>query len=125
MIRITVFSGPGLHGLHQRRGQRWDAWCKEALGNSEAHLRQISCVSENFRGATTDISKLPTQTDSLYALARLKRDAPEAFEQAIQEKGRRREWPRPRRTIHRRGRYVAAGGQFQGQRHQQGSAASP
>jgi len=69
----------------QRWGKRWDAWCKEALGNSQQHLHQITTISRNLTGATSDISKLPTQTDSLYALARLKRDAPEAFEQAIED----------------------------------------
>jgi hypothetical protein len=68
----------------QRWGQRWDVWCKEQLGNSKSHLSAITSISNAF-GSTEHISKLPPQTDSLYALARLKRDAPEAFEQAIKD----------------------------------------
>ena len=60
----------------QQWGKRWDVWCKEKLGSGEAHLRQISCVSQNFRGNATDIQSLPADSTSLYALARLKRDAP-------------------------------------------------
>jgi len=69
----------------QRWGKRWDEWCKEALGNSQQHLARIEEVSKNLTLSKCDISKLPTQTDSLYALARLRRDAPEAFEQAIED----------------------------------------
>jgi DNA modification methylase len=68
----------------QRWGQRWDVWCKEQLGNSKSHLSAITSISNAF-GSTEHISKLPPQTDSLYALARLKRDAPKAFEQAIKD----------------------------------------
>lgn len=67
----------------QRWGQRWDVWCKEQLGNSQPHLARITEISRNLILTKNDISKLPPQTDSLYALARLKRDAPEAFESAI------------------------------------------
>jgi len=67
----------------QRWGQRWDVWCKERLGNSRQHLERIQDISQNLALDKCDISKLPTQTDSLYALARLKRDAPEAFDAAI------------------------------------------
>lgn len=67
----------------QRWYQRWDVWCKEQLGNSRQHLERIQDISKNLALGKCDISKLPTQTDSLYALARLKRDAPEAFDIAI------------------------------------------
>ena len=67
----------------QRWGQRWDVWCKEQLGNSQQHLARIEEVAKNFTHHVCDISALPTDQQSLYALARLKRDAPEAFEAAI------------------------------------------
>ncbi len=55
----------------QRWGQRWDAWCKEALGNSQPHLARITEISRNLILSKNDISKLPTQTDSLYTPAQL------------------------------------------------------
>ncbi len=48
----------------QRWYKRWDAWCKEALGNSQQHLQRIEEVSKNLTRNACDISKLPTSLRS-------------------------------------------------------------
>lgn len=60
----------------------WPDWCREKIGCGKSWLSQLETAGKFI---TDKLSSLPADTGSLYALARLKRDAPEAFEQAIED----------------------------------------
>lgn len=70
----------------QRWGRTWDDWCQQNLGIKRSFANKLVGIGEHlFAGNLFRTAKqiLPADTETLYALARLNRDAPAAFEAAV------------------------------------------
>lgn len=67
----------------QRWGRTWEDWCRERLGISRATADRLKAIAANLAHNVSDI--LPSDQQALYFLARLRRDAPTSFEEAVQE----------------------------------------
>ena len=62
----------------QSWGRTWEDWCQQNLGVGRSMVSRLETIAENLLIGNQQI--LPPNTDSLYALARVRRDAPGVFE---------------------------------------------
>lgn len=62
-------------------GWGWNDWCRQKLQCGRSWVSQLECSAKFINDELS--ANLPPDTNSLYTLARLNRDAPEAFDAAI------------------------------------------